>query len=516
MKKLQFLLKCIILLSFLASPAFAADDSKPVLTDIRTSFTGIKTTIVFEFKSKPDYEIEEDWLEQSIEVRFSDINSAGYGKNRNIPVGNHIVERIEITRQEENSARATIVTNKDFILEKFELDNPFRIVLEVSMIHHEITPYFYYNRGAIYEIRGKRDKAIQQMEKALEIKPDFEKAHFRLGTIYYEQGDYKNAEKHLKKVKEGTYESSMAFQILEEIYNDRKGDETVAMVPENIPSGESDVSKPKQVGNDLDRVEAKISRLAQLVLNENKEEKPKVEIIPKSKKVKRIDFSFITNPLNVLYIICFILFITVVVLFKRLLKTFKMSSEVKKKTIRRTKTHKPVKEKSFEKTVYPSAGFSKKLDEFYSKTDVFQKQITHKKDKKDIRDIPLARAEPKFVSYEPGEAVNLIKKFKGSDSSIGINREVLSAIYELSEKNWYPWEIAKELNLGTEEVKMALNLKHQKIEEKQASLKEQIQKLYYNNEDIKNIAKKLSIGEEEVNLSVKMINENREVYNYVS
>lgn len=60
-------------------------------------------------------------------------------------------------------------------------------------------PYFYYTLGLIGKKSGDFKKAIQCFEKAIELKPDFEKTYLNLGIAYTQLGDYKTAQKSYEK-----------------------------------------------------------------------------------------------------------------------------------------------------------------------------------------------------------------------------------------------------------------------------------------------------------------------------
>jgi type IV pilus biogenesis/stability protein PilW len=46
----------------------------------------------------------------------------------------------------------------------------------------------YYNLGKTYENMSDREKAIEAYQKVLSIEPDYDKAHYNLGNLYYESG----------------------------------------------------------------------------------------------------------------------------------------------------------------------------------------------------------------------------------------------------------------------------------------------------------------------------------------
>jgi superkiller protein 3 len=51
----------------------------------------------------------------------------------------------------------------------------------------------YYNLGSVYREKKKVDEAIASFQKALEINPKYAEAHYALGVIYYEKSEFKLA-----------------------------------------------------------------------------------------------------------------------------------------------------------------------------------------------------------------------------------------------------------------------------------------------------------------------------------
>ena len=54
----------------------------------------------------------------------------------------------------------------------------------------------YYNIGSVYREKKKLEEAITSFQKALEINPKFAEAHYSLAVSYYEKQEYKLAIEH--------------------------------------------------------------------------------------------------------------------------------------------------------------------------------------------------------------------------------------------------------------------------------------------------------------------------------
>jgi superkiller protein 3 len=63
----------------------------------------------------------------------------------------------------------------------------------------EIKPDYakgYYNIGSVYRQKKKLEEAIASFQKALEINPKYAEAHYALAVIYYEKQEFKLAIEH--------------------------------------------------------------------------------------------------------------------------------------------------------------------------------------------------------------------------------------------------------------------------------------------------------------------------------
>ncbi|RKY84648.1 hypothetical protein DRQ09_08365, partial [candidate division KSB1 bacterium] len=218
MKKNSFLFLFVLLIFVFSYYTGAGAEVK--LRDIRYSFKGIKTRIVFEFDLKVNYEVVEDWIGRLIKIKFSGVDLSEFKKGFKIPVKNHIVNRIKIANNKDDFVDVTIYTNKNFTSKKLELQNPFRVVFDISILPLKVNANFYYNRGVIYELRGEYEKAIDQLEEALKISPDFQKARFMLGKIYFKKRNYEEAKRYLSEINKDSYEGKLAEDILIKIENE--------------------------------------------------------------------------------------------------------------------------------------------------------------------------------------------------------------------------------------------------------------------------------------------------------
>src|SRR5262249_50301229 len=57
----------------------------------------------------------------------------------------------------------------------------------------------HYLLGYLNENAHRYDESIAQLRRALELSPDFADAHFDLGLVYIQTGDFKSAERYLRR-----------------------------------------------------------------------------------------------------------------------------------------------------------------------------------------------------------------------------------------------------------------------------------------------------------------------------
>jgi tetratricopeptide (TPR) repeat protein len=60
----------------------------------------------------------------------------------------------------------------------------------------------YYSRGTVYEMLGKNKIAIEDLTKAIELKPDYEDAYYNRAQAYKAAGKTQLAKRDLARVKE--------------------------------------------------------------------------------------------------------------------------------------------------------------------------------------------------------------------------------------------------------------------------------------------------------------------------
>lgn len=68
-----------------------------------------------------------------------------------------------------------------------------------ALAANPLDPRPYFHLGLLYKMQGKPEKAIEVLERALGLDPDFHLAHQHLGAIHAALGDYGRAWLHARE-----------------------------------------------------------------------------------------------------------------------------------------------------------------------------------------------------------------------------------------------------------------------------------------------------------------------------
>ena len=159
--------------------------------------------------------------------------------------------------------------------------------------------------------------------------------------------------------------------------------------------------------------------------------------------------------------------------------------------------------------------FARKLAHLYSQTDdgVHKQRNEHKRHApKSAESEQSQKIESVMSNFgESGydsETVNLTKKFRSHNVLQKSSGDKYDAVSDLSGQNLEPWEIAKELSMGVEEVNMVLAFgqKHEKYKGANIFF-DRVSGTFDSAGGQGNhseIAEKLNVGEEEVKLALKL------------
>ena len=79
----------------------------------------------------------------------------------------------------------------------------------------------YYNRGNAFREKGEYDRAIQDYNQALTLKPNLDPAYYNRGIAYARKGEYRQAESDFSKALKLGYNRDMVEARLAELRQER-------------------------------------------------------------------------------------------------------------------------------------------------------------------------------------------------------------------------------------------------------------------------------------------------------
>lgn len=164
----------------------------------------------------------------------------------------------------------------------------------------------------------------------------------------------------------------------------------------------------------------------------------------------------------------------------------------------------------------PNAGknpqFTRQLLQMYSQTDPAKsrqssgrrtvrssEQAFHAESEKRSREIDA------MLDMPEGETVKMAKTFRRISQKETSSPDYYEAVYYLYDQDWEPWKIARELKMGIDEVKMALEVRSSGgTNGRSVSRLRRIHQLRKANKSVSEIAKNLGVGTGAVELAIQL------------
>lgn len=106
----------------------------------------------------------------------------------------------------------------------------------------------HYATGIAYLDAGKIDEAINEFQKALDLKPDYVDAHLGLAKAYFQNGQLDESESLVQEVLRIDTNSQEARQLLSEIVDEREDSDNKEILDENVPQEDIDIDKELELG----------------------------------------------------------------------------------------------------------------------------------------------------------------------------------------------------------------------------------------------------------------------------
>jgi len=489
------------------------------LVDVSYDFTGEKTRIVIDFSQPTKYSVIEDWENKTISVLLPKVSGTNPNRFKINELSNYIIDRVELTNAEKG-LQLDITTTKDFNVKDFTLDTKHKLYLDVylSIRKPDVKTLLY--RGNAYELRGEYDKAVKQYEKALAIKPDDEKILLQL----------RNATNLLNESYPPEAEPPLKNNEVEAIKNT---DDVSSSVANNIASTdlireedtvpEDDINGDNNQNHTASSAAVTSGQPAESSSSHNNNNKSGMMIgLQELLRKSGTEIYVLVGLYAVVGVLAFIVFM----LIRKLIKLYKLSNRQKKIRSKLYVSDRPFPKSSdvnkenlvSEKHIKDVKRFARKLSELYTKTESVNQQTPSQNEKyppgRERREkVPFVEEHTQKIEaafhgtdrlpYD-SESVNLTKKFRENNVMQNSSGDKYEAVRQLAEQNWEIWEIARELSMSTEEVKIALGFDAKEESSTKEALYERIYRMADKMLSPPDIAGKLRIGEEEVRLALKL------------
>lgn len=518
---------------------------------MRDSFTGDKTRFVIDFSGRPGYSVEQDWLNNRIVVSMNGVEYSERHKSKIEDCRNYIVNNVKVDDNGFNP-RILINTSGEFKVKYGFLSEGSRLYVDVFRNFDKIDLKTMLERATVYENRKDFTHAAAQLEQALTLNPTSDAIKYSIGSNLLKSGEPLKAVSRLKEIRSDSQYFTAAQDLIKpyttvnttkkdmlaekqpvEQNDNGKIDSEIYLQEHSEPSADKE-SRINNGNEENGTTAVKEKQLSQV------EEKKKTVQAPRSvptdeQKNESIKSTGISNVLKKsgvanyilagLYVVLAMLITTVVYVGKKIFSLNRPGRKKTKAKARKTgrskktlpvsaKSRKTVRDPLVDKTrMAEIQTFAKKLTKAYAKTDSAVKKkavvpIPAKSKMKEYGEEHNVRIENVFEREDnllnvDSEAVSLIKKFKdGNSPSSGDKYE---AIKQLATQGWEVWEIARELGVGSEEIKIALEMGDS---QQGVFGEEELYAKIYSLADLKltasAIAERLRIGEEEVKLALKM------------
>jgi len=520
------LLTAIVLSAFTGG---AASQSK--LEDIRYNFTGEKTRIVFDLAAPAAFMITEDWLDNAILIDLPHVAASDLSRYSTEKWRNYIIKEAGLNRSGKG-IRLKLKTRTDFRIKFLSLTKGNRLVFDIYPLLESPGPETLLRRARTYENRRKYEKAVVLYRRLLSQNHDDETA-YHLGLSLKMADSPGEARTVLRSIPEESPYYGRSCTLLKELEAaDRESDQ------HHTDSDEKPDNPESITGNDTPVLNSAALQLPDAetdgdATREAQDDTYSINGVPPADEssgegstranmlpglqdlLKKTGTEHYV--LYVLYGAIGILLLIVSLLTRRIIRMYRPSRSRKSRNARNRfpdnppvhLLHKKRTSGGKQKQMQEIRNFAQKLSELYKKTEAAApKQKPAASRVTETEEEHNRLIEQLFTDADPmpfdSESINLIKKFNDSDAESGSLIDKYEAVRQLAEKNWEVWEIARELSIGAEEVKMLLARDVRSERENSGkALYNDIYRLSDAHLSPAEIAGKLHIGEEEVRLALK-------------
>jgi len=545
MKELLKYLTISVLLLLLTIMVIGDAVGQTKLEDVRYNFMGNKARFVFDLSENTAYTVTEDWLDNSLVIDIPNAVPENLERYKTGKWKNYIVEKSQLLRTH-SGIRLHIKTRNDFKVKYVTLTKGNRLVFDVYPMLDKPDEKTLQRRALTYENRGHFEKASVIYRQLLEIDPENDEYHRGLDLALSMNGS-NDVSEDVQQVVEAS------LQVATSNANTNGSSEPGQLdVAEQVENTNGAVYKPDNdntdsVENDLDEIAKLAETLAEDDVNnqqvthnpaavaavisepgdeDNQDQDSGVfmsveEILKNSGSDKVILYS--------LYGVLLVLSVVVFMLIRKLIKEYRVPEKkrktngragVKQQAVRKRPVSKPAM--NSEKQMQEIRSFARKLSDLYAKTETGengarQSPRPERKKQPDVvqehtRKIEQIFSEERESMPVDSEALRLIRQYRDKNVESRNTPDKYEVVKQLAAQNWEAWEIARELSMGIEEVKMVMS-------RDELTNDDHLDKTQYNNVyrlaelnvPPADIAGRLQLDEEQVRLALKLRNRDTSV-----
>jgi tetratricopeptide (TPR) repeat protein len=462
------------------------------LTDIHHREFGTFTRLVFEFDGPVRHTRQEDWIGRNAVVLGDNARLGTRIRAGLYPISTAHVQSLEVQGEPGTGIRITLHTPDDFFIESVPLRDPHRIALDLKPAAGNVTAEGHLNRGIVYEQQGEQDNALQELRTAIKMRPGYPDAYFHAGVIRLMRGETRMAMINFGKVPANSplgRETQKYILAAEQQY--------AAAVPANAQATRTTTPAPQQPNpvdvplEYADDVEPEIYMHHQFVLDSVNPSKTlggplgKQSDMIMDTEIAMVDpaqpkpaapsffqagsgFMNVSHMLRYWYaygLATLLVIGTGFFMARKLFLRKPKKSKAKKQAALHPTYEKALKEEVAAGRMRVGSGqprqFAKRLAQTYQMTDAVQQAATQPERKVVRKPVERNINRERHMEIEKALRENVtVEPTPKQRQQVGgfVPKEKYLAVYRLHDLGWSPTRIARQLNLGMEEVALALEM----------------------------------------------------------
>lgn len=484
--------------------------AEPRLVDIQSQFYGTSQRLMFLFNQPVQVSVYQDWEEQKIIISEPSINQSERLPASSITVRNFVISDVRLMKDRNGKSSIIISTPRDFVLKILPLEDQTVFGIDIFALVKPLSAVAYFSRGTVYESRNQYTKALTSYRKAITQRPGYPEAYFRAGLVRMQIGDRKNALINFQQIPDDSPLASQAALYIRKLKGDKNlqpAERSFALVAPESPSEPMEMELEQSLP--MEKLSAPVDSVQQKSLDSTgagftkdtaKTSIPEkyagwhtveLPVAPPQKNQQHSEdvvegfWAFIAELNTFLSHYWHIVLpsglvgsaLLFLLIYKLWPRAQRLSAGLQGK--QNTKKISKILDKELKKEINRrrskidegtenAPAFAQKLVDLYTKTDSAKEvEIKRELEKEDLPRDPLlldeelekrGRIMNKMLGDVDSEAVRLTKQFRTVLGSAPGNPNKYEAVIQLKNQNWQEEDIARELNMGVEEVKLAVGM----------------------------------------------------------